>query len=196
MSIVTLVSGGLDSTIMALLAKEEGLLQHPLFIDYGQLNLRKEFDACQNNFHRFGLPHPIVMQIGSYGALLSSGITDSKKHIYDDAFLPCRNLMFLVVGAAFAFQSNASAVAIGLLNESTSLFPDQTYSFIEDAQALLSKSLNRQIKISTPLMSLCKADVLKIAKELGVTGTYSCHAGTDNPCGICVACREYNGLEV
>jgi 7-cyano-7-deazaguanine synthase in queuosine biosynthesis len=36
MSIVTLVSGGLDSTLVALLARDEGLEQYPLFVDYGQ----------------------------------------------------------------------------------------------------------------------------------------------------------------
>ncbi len=47
MSMVTLVSGGLDSTVMAVLAKEEGLTQHPLFIDYGQLGCRRELRACR-----------------------------------------------------------------------------------------------------------------------------------------------------
>ena len=36
MSIVTLVSGGLDSTLVALLTRDAGIQQHPLFIDYGQ----------------------------------------------------------------------------------------------------------------------------------------------------------------
>ena len=36
MSIVTLVSGGLDSTLVAKLAQEQGLQIFPLFVDYGQ----------------------------------------------------------------------------------------------------------------------------------------------------------------
>ena len=196
MSIVTLVSGGLDSTVMALLAKEEGLTQFPLFIDYGQLGRDRELEACQVNFRRHGLPAPRVASLGGYGALLSSGLTDPGRHILEDAFLPCRNVMFVTVGAAYAFQCGATSVGIGLLDEAFSLFPDQTRGFLSDAEALLSRSLAKSIKLVAPLMSCSKADVLGIAKANGISGTYSCHAGTEKPCGVCVACREYIGLEV
>jgi len=196
MSIVSLVSGGLDSTVMAFLALEEGINQFPLFIDYGQLSQKKELDVCLYNFQRYKLPSPKILQIKGYGELLSSGLTDSKKHIFEDAFLPCRNLMFLTVGAAYAHQCGAGAVTIGLLDEAFSLFPDQTVMFIREAQKLISISLGRSIRILTPLMSFSKADVVGIAKAKGINKTYSCHAGTNKPCGVCVACREYDGLEV
>lgn len=196
MSIVTLVSGGLDSTVMALLAKEEGLTQFPLFIDYGQLGRDRELQACQVNFRRHELPEPMVVSLGGYGALLSSGLTDPSKHLFEDAFLPCRNLMFVTLGAAYAFRCGATSVGIGLLDEAFSLFPDQTRGFLCDAEALLSRSLARSIKLVAPLMSFSKADVVAVAQAKGITGTYSCHAGTETPCGVCVACREYIGLEV
>ncbi len=196
MSMVTLVSGGLDSTLMAVLAKEEGVKQYPLFIDYGQLGKDKEFHACCTNLKRHGLPEPEVASLGGYGSLLSSGLTDPNKHIVDDVFLPCRNLMFLTVGAAYAFQCGADRLSIGLLDEAFHLFPDQTKSFISDTEALLSKSLGTSINVIAPLMSFSKADVVAIAKTKNVVETYSCHAGTETPCGVCVACREYIGLEV
>lgn len=196
MSIVTLVSGGLDSTVMALLTKEEGLTQFPLFIDYGQLGKNRELQACRENFIKHELPTPQIASLGGFGALLSSGITDPNKHILEDAFLPCRNLMFLTVGAAYAFQCGASTLAIGLLDEAYHLFPDQTRKFLADTEALLSQSLGSPIKLVAPLMSFSKADVLKLAKAMGVSNTYSCHAGSEIPCGVCIACREYIGLEV
>lgn len=196
MSIVTLVSGGLDSTVMAFLANEEGLTQLPLFIDYGQLGRERELRACQANFRRHNLPEPKVAAIGGYGALLPSGLTDPSKHVLEDAFLPCRNLIFLTLGAAYAYQCGASAVSIGLLDEAFSLFPDQTRQFVADSQELLSTGLGKSIKLVTPLISFSKAQVVGIAKARGITGTYSCHAGTEPPCGKCVACREYIGLEV
>jgi 7-cyano-7-deazaguanine synthase len=195
-SIVTLVSGGLDSTVMALLTHEEGLIQFPLFIDYGQINKEKEMSACLNNFQRFKLPSPKIVQISGYGALLSSGLTDRNKRIFEDAFLPCRNLMFLTIGAAYAHQCDSGAIAIGLLDEALRLFPDQSKGFILDAEALITKALGHSICILTPMMSFSKSDVVNIAKAKGINQTYSCHAGTDIPCGVCVACREYVGLEV
>ena len=196
MSIVTLVSGGLDSTVMAVLAKEEGLTQFPLFIDYGQISREKELKACLLNFQRYKLPTPMIAHLEGYGAMISSGLTDPGKNIFEDAFLPCRNLMFLTIGAAYAFQCGANAITIGLLNESFSLFADQTKAFVRAAESAISISLGRSMHILTPLMSLSKAEVLGIAKSKGITGTYSCHAGTDEPCGVCVACREYIDLEV
>ena len=45
MAIVTLVSGGLDSSLMAVLANENGNKQFPLFINYGQLGFEQEWKA-------------------------------------------------------------------------------------------------------------------------------------------------------
>jgi 7-cyano-7-deazaguanine synthase len=181
---------------MAFLAHEEGLTQFPLFVDYGQLNKEMEQRTCLLNFRRYGLPIPKVVNLSGFGALLSSGLTDSSKRILEDAFLPCRNLLFITVAAGYAYQCGASAVAIGLLNDAFSLFPDQTKSFVWDAEALISKTLGQTVCVLTPLMTFSKAEVLAIAKEKGIDGTYSCHAGTDPPCGKCIACREYSGLEV
>jgi 7-cyano-7-deazaguanine synthase len=196
MPIVTLVSGGLDSTVMAVLAKEEGVTQFPLFVDYGQLGRDKELNACRANFRKHALPDPQIADLSGYGGLLSSGLTDVNKRVFEDAFLPGRNLLFLTVGAAYAFQCGASAVGIGLLDEAFSLFPDQTREFLSDAEALLSRSLGKTIRLIAPVMAFSKADVLRIAKARGISATYSCHAGTETPCGECVACREYIGLEV
>ena len=195
MSIVTLVSGGLDSTVMALLAKEEGLTQYPLFIDYGQLSRERELQACRNSFRLHELPEPTVVPLSGYGALLSSGLTDPHRRIFEDAFLPCRNVLFVTVGAAYASQCGADAVGIGLLDDAFSLFPDQTRGFLHDAELLLSRSLGKQISLVAPLMSCSKAEVIEMAKAMGISGTYSCHAGTEVPCGTCVACREFKEVE-
>ncbi len=154
MSMVTLVSGGLDSTVMAMLTQDEGLRQFPLFIDYGQLNLEQERGACLANFQRYGLPTPECASIGGYGRLLSSGLTDTGKRVFEDAFLPGRNLMFLTMGAGYAVQRGAGAVAIGLLDDAFSLFPDQTRHFLADAEALLSKAMDQRVRVLGPLVAL------------------------------------------
>ena len=190
MSIVTLVSGGIDSSLMALLAKKEGIIQHPLFIDYGQLGREKELSACRAILAAHGLPEPAARGRSGFGENISSGLTDRKKDIFADAFLPGRNLLFLLAGAAYAYQVDASAVAIGLLNEETHLFPDQTGQFLIQAEAMLSLCMGRKIRIIAPLMQCYKSDVLQLAKRYGLTGTYSCQSGLDEPCGICVSCKE------
>jgi len=196
MSIVTLVSGGLDSTLMAALTQEEGLIQHPLFIDYGQLGRERELASCNRNLNKLGLPSPTIASLPGYGRLLPSGLTDSRKHIVDEAFLPGRNAMFLTVAGAFARQQGATAVSIGLLDEAFSLFPDQTRAFLSDTEVFLSRGLGVSLRVLAPLMSFSKGDVITAAKARGISGTYSCHAGGERPCGVCISCREFDGLEV
>jgi 7-cyano-7-deazaguanine synthase len=190
LSLVTLVSGGLDSTLVALMAKEEGVEQRPLFIDYGQVCAKREWEACRSALARLSLPRPKKMDLSGFGRAIPCGLTDRKLRINEDAFLPGRNLLFLLCGAAYAYALNADGVAIGLLSEEYKIFPDQSEVFLRGSSGLLYLALGRKIRLVAPLMALSKREVLILAKERGISGTYSCHGGGSKPCGECVSCRE------
>jgi len=191
MSVISLVSGGLDSTFMEILINEEGIEQYPLFVDYGQLCKEAEWKACLSIHKKYNFPIPKIMDLKGFGKLISSGLTDSKVRLNEDAFLPGRNLLFLLAGCAYAFQKNTNAVAIGLLDEKYHLFPDQTEVFIRKTESLINISMGFKVKIITPLMIFSKSDIIKMAQNRGITGTYSCHAGMYPPCGKCVSCIEF-----
>jgi 7-cyano-7-deazaguanine synthase len=191
MSIVTLVSGGLDSTLMAVLAKEAEIEQFPLFVNYGQRSLKRELAACRRSMRHNGLRAPAVANIAGFGTLIRSGLTDSTLHVMEDAFTPGRNLLFLLLGAAYAYEVGANAVTIGLLSERTSLFPDQTSHFITTAESMLSECMGRPIKVLTPLSEFTKHDVVRLSRKRKIDGTYSCHVGKQVPCGRCISCREF-----
>ena len=190
MSIVTLVSGGLDSTLMSLLAHEEGVILAPLFEDYGQLGSVREWIACRLLHERHGLPQVTKMNLSGYGKTVPSGITDTSMRINEDAFLPGRNLLLLLCGAAYAYRVNADGVAIGLLNPKNHLFPDQTSTFLRKAEDMIETAMRKHIAVLAPLIEFSKADVLSMAAARGLHDTYSCHAGGHEPCGKCVACVE------
>jgi 7-cyano-7-deazaguanine synthase len=194
LSLVNLVSGGLDSTLIGVMAREEGIQTYPLFIDYGQRAAKREWQTCKLVHEKLSLPEPMRMDLAGFGKVIRSGLTSSEKDIKEDAFTPGRNFIFLLMGSAYAFQIEANAVAIGLLAERFSLFPDQRSSFLEEAQLAIEAALGRTIRIVTPLAEFGKPDVIKLAREKGIDGTYSCHAGTDPPCGRCVSCIEYSGI--
>jgi 7-cyano-7-deazaguanine synthase len=191
MSIVTLVSGGLDSTLVARLAQEEGVRQYPLFIDYGQRARERELVACKLAMSRLGLPEPAVAELSGYGRLIRSGLTDTSLHILKDAFTPGRNMLFLLTAAAHAVQKQADAVSVGLLHEDTAIFPDQTTHFLDKAEAMISLCMGREIRVLAPLAQFHKQDVVALAREKGIADTYSCHMGGEEPCGACIACNEY-----
>ena len=194
MSLVNLVSGGLDSTLIGIMAREEGIQTYPLFIDYGQRAAQREWQTCKLVHEKQGLPEPIRMDLAGFGKVILSGLTSSEKDIKDDAFTPGRNLMFLLMGSSYAFKAGSDAVAIGLLAEQFSLFPDQRSGFLEKAQSAIEAALGRSMRIVTPLAEFGKHDVVKLAREKGINGTYSCHAGTEIPCGKCVSCLEFSGI--
>ncbi|CAN7674990.1 7-cyano-7-deazaguanine synthase [Pararhizobium sp. LjRoot255] len=191
MSVVTLVSGGLDSTLVAYLAKEEGLRLHPLFVNYGQRALERELAACKRAMAKLGLDNLEVADLSGFGALIRSGLTDPSQRVIEDAFTPGRNMLFLLVASAHAYKVGADAVSIGLLHEETALFPDQTSRFLREAESLISRIMGREIRVLAPLAAFHKDEVIALAQIKGVEGTYSCHMGEEEPCGNCIACNEF-----
>lgn len=191
MSFVNLVSGGLDSTLMGVMAKEEGVEHFPLFIDYGQRAARKEWETCKLVHGALSLPVPTRMDLSGFGRVIASGLTREDLDIKTAAFTPGRNLMFLVMGSAYAYQQCASSVSIGLLAEEFSLFPDQKRQFVIQAENTITAAMGRQMRVLTPLIEFRKAEVVRLAQAKGIAGTYSCHAGSSEPCGRCIACLEY-----
>lgn len=190
MKLVTLVSGGIDSTLMSILAQEQGFELYPLFINYGQLGAKLEWDACAFNHKKHKLPTPKKVNLSGYGRLIRSGLTTNKLRVKEDAFLPGRNSLFLLTAGAYAYQTQSKNIAIGLLDDTFKLFPDQSSAFIESAEKFISLEMDYTIKIIAPLMGFNKAEVIELAKAKKISKTYSCHAGTLIPCGKCISCQE------
>jgi len=190
LSIVTLVSGGLDSSLMTFLAKEENITQYPLIINYGQRCFDQELSACKAVLSNLDIAPIQIMDLHGFGEIISSSLTKPDLRISEDAFLPGRNLLFLLAGAAYAYETSSNSVAIGLLSEDYHLFPDQTKEFVSSAEQTIQKALGRSIKIITPLIEFTKKDVLRLAEINEIIDTYSCHMGTSEPCGECISCKE------
>lgn len=191
LSIVPLLSGGLDSCLMTLLIQETGKEQKPLFINYGQLNANHELNMVNQHCEQFTITKPVALDISLYGKIISSGITNSEKDIVDEAFLPGRNMLLLLAASSFAVQNNCAAVSIGLLKEETAIFPDQTNDFLFSAEYAIEKALGERIEIVTPLRDFYKKDVIDLASSKGIVNYYSCHAGGQEPCGKCISCLEF-----
>lgn len=189
---VSLVSGGLDSTLMAVLLRDQGFDQVPLFMDYGQLAAKMEWETCNRNFIELNLPSPLRLDLNGFGKLIKSGITDSSKDIMKDAFLPCRNLLFLVTGASLAAQTKGSFISIGLLSETFALFPDQKQRFLDSVERTIEAALGLKIKVLAPLFDFSKVDVIVLARQQGIDigKMYSCHKGGKEHCGSCISCKE------
>jgi 7-cyano-7-deazaguanine synthase len=186
---VVLSSGGLDSSLLMLLLKKEGYEVHPVHINYGHLAEEKEWASCQRVAKHLGITAPIKMDVTGM-ALLPSGLVNSSLHIEKNAFLPTRNLLFAVMGSAYAYSICSDIVAMGIL--ANPLFPDQSKDFLDVAQNCISMALGRKVKLLTPFITLDKREIIQLAAKhsLPFEITYYCHAGTEQPCGICISCKE------
>jgi 7-cyano-7-deazaguanine synthase len=189
--VVCLTSGGLDSVVCLHLLRQQDLNPLPVFIDYGQRNREREFNALAINLESSGFAKPVVFDVSGFGRVIRSGLTDGSLRVLEDAFTPNRNLLFLVLASSVAHTRAISKIALGFLTEKSAIFPDQTDVFLKKAQDMLSESLGVNFRIITPLRDFSKANVVELAKKLGIHSTYSCHLGESEPCGRCIACMEY-----
>ncbi len=191
MRAVVLMSGGLDSTLLGYLALDEGYEVFPLFVDYGQLAAKEERDHCVKVIEGQGFREPQFAELQGFGKLIPSGLTNSNLDVVKDAFTPGRNSLFLLSAASYAATIDAEVIMVGLLDERYHLFSDQTEEFLSQAERFLVHSVGREISIKAPLMAFSKQEVIAMSEARRLGSTYSCHVGGKQPCGQCIACREF-----
>lgn len=191
MRAVVLASGGLDSTLLVRLATEEGYDVFPLFVNYGQIAAQTELNHCVEAMRRHDARKPIVADLKGFGELVPSGLTNSNLDVVERAFTPGRNSLFLLSAASYAATIGAETIMIGLLDERFHLFSDQTLDFLEKAQEFLKLATGQTITIKAPLMVFSKQEIIAMSQAKGIGPTYSCHVGSETPCGVCIACKEF-----
>jgi len=189
LKVVVLASGGVDSSLLMLLLKEDDHDLYPIHVNYGQIAEEKEWNACQNICKYLGLRTPKKFSLTDLREIPSS-LTDKSLDIEKNAFLPNRNLFLLVTGSAYAFSINTSVVAMGII--ANPIFPDQTTEFFTAAEKCIGIALGKKMKILIPFISLDKREILKLAVKhrLPLEMVYYCHSGGDEPCGKCISCKE------
>ncbi|MFK8041878.1 7-cyano-7-deazaguanine synthase QueC [Congregibacter sp.] len=212
---VVLVSGGLDSTTVLALAREQGYECYSLSFDYGQRH-RAELFAAERVSKTLGdVEHKVVrLNLDSIGG---SALTDDSIDVPEEAsegipvtYVPARNTVFLSIALGWAEVLGAQNIFIGVNAVDYSGYPDCRPAFIDAFQQLANVATRVGVEggsyeIHTPLMDLGKDDIVKLGARLGVdySQTVSCYQATDDglACGVCDACRlrregfENAGLE-
>ena len=204
---VCLLSGGLDSSTCLALARREGYACYALTFDYGQRH-RYELEAAERVAAAMGVEKRLVARIGLEafgGSALTSDIAVPKGRSAAEmgegipvTYVPARNTIFLSFALAWAETLESSDIFIGVNALDYSGYPDCRPEYIE-AYARMANLATRagvegrtRLQIHTPLIGLTKAEIVKLAHELGVPFglTHSCYdpgpAGV--PCGQCDAC--------
>ncbi len=204
---VVLLSGGLDSTTVAAVAKQQGFSVYALSLDYGQ-NHKIELEFASRVAAKLAVErHAIVkVDLRSFGgSALTTDQPVPKNRTAEDmghgvpvTYVPARNTVFLSLALAFAESLGATDIFLGVNALDYSGYPDCRPEFIEafERMANLATKMGtedgKRVKIHTPLIALTKKQIVELGLSLGVDYgmTITCYdpSATGEACGACDAC--------
>ncbi len=198
---VILMSGGMDSTVCAAQAIKDGFVPAGLHLDYEQRTSQRE----QRSFHAvcqaLGIQHKLVIRTQHFKQIGGSSLTDATIAVEDarldsteipSSYVPFRNANILAMAVAWAETLRAEALYIGAVEEDSSGYPDCRREFFDAFQTVINTGTKPEtnIAIHTPLISLNKAEIVKLGLELQapLQHTWSCYQNIEQACGRCDSC--------
>ncbi len=203
-AIVVLVSGGLDSLVVAGMARKAGYRLFALTIDYNQRH-RVELEAAGRVAEALCAERHVVMPLDltRFGG---SALTDANIAVPKDGvepgipvtYVPARNTIFLSLALGWAEAVGARHIAIGVNALDYSGYPDCRPEFIRAFETMASAATKAGVEgqaltIHTPLMAMSKADIARACYDLGLDPgmSWSCYDPTPEgrACGLCDSCR-------
>jgi 7-cyano-7-deazaguanine synthase len=205
---VCIMSGGMDSTLSAYMAKKDGYDIIAVHFNYDQRTQMKELECFNNICDALNVKNKYILDLDFFKQLGASALTDKNIDVptggIEDGipvtYVPFRNGIFLSMAAAIAEKEGASIISIGVVEEDSSGYPDCRESYIKSMQQSINLGTKDEtnITISMPLVSLKKSQIVQKAIELNVPleFTWSCYKNEDKACGVCDSCRlRLNGFE-
>jgi 7-cyano-7-deazaguanine synthase len=204
---VVLLSGGLDSSTMVAICRNEGYEIYALSFRYGQRHEREIAAATKIAIALDVREHRIAeIDLRIFGGSALTDTIDVPKNRAESeiaagvpiTYVPARNTIFLSYALAWAEVLGASDIFIGINALDYSGYPDCRPEFItafENLAKLATKSgvEGQRFRIHAPLISLSKAEIIRRGTELGLdfSLTHSCYDPTADgrACGRCDSCR-------
>ena len=203
---VVLLSGGLDSSTALAVAIRDGQEAHAMTFRYGQRH-EIEVDAARRVAHAAKVAEHVVIDVDLRafgGSALTGDVAvpkdrhvDAMRHGVPITYVPARNTIFLSFALAWAEVLDAQKIYIGANVLDYSGYPDCRPEYIAAFQKMADLATKAGIEgrgpeIRTPLISLTKAEIIRLGASLGVDYalTTSCYDPTVHgvACGHCDSC--------
>jgi 7-cyano-7-deazaguanine synthase len=203
---VVLLSGGLDSTTVLALAKQQGFEPYCLSFSYGQRHSAELRAAARIAVGMGAIEHvvaPIDLRLFG-GSALTADIPVPKGQSLEEissgipvTYVPARNTIFLSFALGWAEVLNAYDIFIGVNALDYSGYPDCRPEFIKAYEGLANLATKvgvegARFKIHTPLIAMTKAEIVLRGTELGIdySATISCYDPSEEgeACGECDSC--------
>ena len=204
---VVLLSGGLDSATVLLMAAEQGFETYALSFRYGQRHAY-ELEAAAQLARRHGaLRHVVVdFDLRTFGGSALTGDLPVPKDRSAEqmgqgipvTYVPARNTIFLSFALAWAETLQCADIFIGVNALDYSGYPDCRPQYIEAFQRMANLATRAGVQgaqpltIHVPLIQMTKAQIVREGLRLGVDYalTSSCYdpGPAGRPCEHCDAC--------
>ena len=212
MKAVVLLSGGLDSTTAAAMARREKWELYGLTVKYGQVH-QAELAAARRVASALGFVQHVELDVNLAafgGSSLLHGADQSRSSseipkdraldaaVIPSTYVPARNTVFLSLALGWAEVVGAERIVIGVNALDYSGYPDCRPDYIAAFEYLASLATKagvegRALRVYAPLLPLSKGAIVRLGVELGVdySITHSCYDPLPDgrPCGHCDSCR-------
>lgn len=197
---VLILSGGLDSTVLAHYLRECMADVKALSIYYGQRHA-KELDYAQAICRRLHIPHREV-KLSELEFMLQGGSQTDRRidvpegHYAEESMkltiVPNRNMLMLALAGAWAISSKSDYIAYAAHAGDHAIYPDCREEFVQALDTALSLADWHRVHIERPFIKMTKAEIVTLGAGLGVRfeDTWSCYKGLAVHCGKCGTCVE------
>lgn len=194
MKVLTLLSGGIDSTVLMFHLRRNGAELKAIGINYGQ-NHVKELDFATQSAKKANIDFNIIDISDIKKCLLNNSLTTNDEKFSDigaDTIVPNRNMIFLSIAAGYAFSLKYDTIAIAAHQGDYIVYPDCRPAYFNALERALNYGYWQQIKIMTPFINLVKTNIIQEGSRLEVPFelTRSCYKDGSYHCGKCGACIE------
>jgi 7-cyano-7-deazaguanine synthase len=200
---IVLLSGGMDSCVCAALAARD-YATAALHVSYGQRTEDRERRSFLAICQRLNIQDKLIVRNEALRAIGGSALTDENiavpvgntvgravGHEIPVTYVPFRNAHFLAVAVSWAEVLGAEKIFIGAVEPDSSGYPDCRPAYYDAFnQVIKAGTKEGTIEIVTPLISLRKAEIVRLGLELGAPFdlTWSCYSRQDQACGVCDSC--------
>ena len=188
-----LFSGGQDSTTCLIWALKTFKKVIALSFDYQQkhsFELQQGKIICKKlNVERIVVNASFINKITENALTRKKIKIEQKKGELPSTFVAGRNLFFLSIAGAIAYQKDIKNIVTGVCQTDFSGYPDCRDEFIKSLNQTLNLAIEYKFKIYTPLMWLTKAQSIKLLQKVNnndisiLADTHTCYDPKINlPC--------------